>query len=472
MRRAAKLFKVSRTTLQRSLDDYYKNGVVEKKHHGAKPALTADEETFLVECILNFADAGASLSFDELRSLVDAITVGPQRLTYKKTHLKLTKNWRKGFLARHPEVDFMNVTVVSKDYMMTHEKVESVKNMYKEFNMLIDTHQLTGKDISAMDETAVSCGETDAAHRKVFGRKGAQAVRYVGRASHRATIVVGTRADGKLYTPMLIHESSAKPPKPPATHVEAWNSASNLPNTVHAATSTSFIDNYLYHSFYTKCMLPEQSTDRIHVSLQDGAGQHWNAATMLACRRDLHEGHGVEKGDQKPVLVFTYPENTSRYVAPLDNRACFGSFKRNYYARLFKQKGNVPALNMKKLAGASFAQTMRAANIKASFRNVGFVADKTTRLQGQAQVVARMEQELKAREWLDETSAVRGEVKTVFDGLLHPTGHQLLREGAPKQVRNPFGANTKRVGVVNGDANINGIKEKLEEIKKNVNKNK
>ena len=97
-------------------------------------------------------------------------------------------------------------------------------------------------------------------------------------------------------------------------------------------------------------VLPQLPSSSCCVMLMDGASSHWNPRLLLEARRDLYQPGAL------PILLFTYPPNLSRLVAPPDDHAVFGAFQRTRRQELSQIHGPQNRIELMRTAGVAFSR--------------------------------------------------------------------------------------------------------------------
>jgi hypothetical protein len=140
-----------------------------------------------------------------LQNIVDHLTVGP-RVGHNSRELKLTKHWRRGFLARHNKVlGYSHCIPLAAQHVVTQELVDELRTSFEEFNKLVADHRIKDSGILSVDEVGVTALKEDAAHGKVFHARNVRPIRTVRVIQARATLLAAIKVDGTALSPVLVH---------------------------------------------------------------------------------------------------------------------------------------------------------------------------------------------------------------------------------------------------------------------------
>lgn len=476
VRQAARAFDLHKSTIEDAVQRVRAGQPAEPAPAGAHTALTAKEERFLVECVIKFSAQAMCLTKHDIQAIVDHLTVGP-RVGHNKRKLKLTKDWRRGFLERHDKlIGYSHCIPLATQHVVTQELVEEVRNNFTEFNKLIDNNGIKDENIVAVDETGITGLKEDAAHSKVFHARNARPHRTVRIIQARATLLVALTAAGKSLSPVVVHPHVVLQPKQvqafdkaaggaayhthaPALHLPsaAPGSQSKKPasdtSTRREPGPTGSMSDFLFDKAMREHVVPQMSKEAPSVVAMDGASAHFNVRMLLHGRRDLR--------DEGPaVFYFTYPPNVSKFVAPPDDYALFGAFQRTRRQLLTNMGGPKSRVELMSSAGQAYRKNLRPAQIQSAFRRRGFVSAAQTRHTGQRDVLQQLQAHVDSREWAEE----QVDSGTLPRSVLELASMQDRRKsGRP---RKPLGKAIEPIGVLNSDEHIPELSRLLEERKR------
>ena len=421
---------------------------------GARPALTEAEESFLVDCLLNFADQDLALTFDLARKLI--IGLWPGRIQYNGKHFLAGDKGLRNFVRRHSdELAYGPSIPLNHLSRVTPEMIQELEQCYREFNELVARFRLEDDAIHAMDETKLSASAADSSHAKVIFRRGTKPYRRVHTLSTKASLVPLISASGDAAPPVVLHSQKKNTPR---TQRDAWNEHSHQPDTLHIAAGTSAtITGFLFNQCF-EFWLPHLSLDHAHIILIDGYSAHYNPTTLLkmAHRGSSDPERHLLDGVGRAFAVI-YPPSLTRFIAPPDHHTVFGAFERSRRSMLTRSSGAANLEQLMKTGGKAYAKVFKPANIREAFQACGF-STGGERFEAQAAIIASLRKKVEARAWTDEV----GKQYKVILALAHPPAM-----GADEQAahRSYLGEGAKTIGVVNDDDNIDALVAELERIK-------
>jgi len=444
-RTAARTFNVSVGSIQTGVARVADGRPARPSHAGAATALTDREEKYIVEVIFNFAAQDMCLGKEDLQQIVDFVSVG-RRVGHNRVPLKLTKHWRAGFLRRHPEIHYGHCRPLQRQYIITQETVEEMRNLYKEFNEYVDRYGIRSDQVLALDEVGLTAKPEDSAHGKVFHPVSMPPKRLVRALNPHASLLAIIRCSGDPIVPVVVHPIQKVKP----AHSEAFDKAAGV-RAYHVPSGTSqsgSMTEELYSSSLQKHLFPCLSTWKPYLILHDGASCHWSPDLLLAARRDL-----MRSGE--PIFFFRYPSNLSIHVAPPDDRAVFGAFQRTRRQKMFVESGPESKSDVMRMAGEAYKKNFRRDQIRAAFQSRGFEPSPQLRRNAQNKLLSGLQAHVDARSWAE---------KQIEDGALPRSLLSLTTFGGRLKKcveRRPLGAGAKHVGVINCDRNVLLIKVAL-----------
>ncbi|XP_020295118.1 uncharacterized protein LOC109860446 [Pseudomyrmex gracilis] len=203
IRKASKLFKVPRTTLQ----DIINARVSEQSRRmGPEPYLTVKGEKRIVDWIINSAKCGFPLKIYRIQDTIKKLIEDSDLMT-PFVFNRPGKTWIRLFLARHPELRTRVSEGISKGRAIVTE--ESIRNWFKDLQQYL-------KDISAedilKDPTRIFNGDETAfglcpSTGKVLGPKGWKNIYEVkmGNEKETITVLLFFSASGEVAPPMIVY---------------------------------------------------------------------------------------------------------------------------------------------------------------------------------------------------------------------------------------------------------------------------
>lgn len=205
MQQVARMYDVPVSSVHRAIQRLRSDEEPEPDVPGARPALSLEEEDFLVLCILKFSSQAMCLGQHDLQQIVDHLTIGP-RVCFNRRPLKLTEHWRRGFLRRNANlIAFSHCIPLATQYNVTQELVDELRSNFSEFNNLVDTHGIHNSGIVAVDEVGLTATKSDAAHGRVFHGLFMRPYRTVRIVQARATLLAAIKPNGQCLSPVVVH---------------------------------------------------------------------------------------------------------------------------------------------------------------------------------------------------------------------------------------------------------------------------
>ena len=201
VRRAALKYSVPRTTLI----DLTKGRYTANTRPGPSPVLSHHEEKLLSDWVTEMAKRGIPMKRDCLLNSVQKILADdPERQT-PFTDGRPGMAWFSGFVHRHPELLIRQAESISRSCgAVTEESIrgwfsdldKAVKDRGIEYVLTDSSRQYNG------DETGF---QLDPLVGKVLGPKGQAVYTESGGLREQMTVLVTSRADGKLMTSVIVY---------------------------------------------------------------------------------------------------------------------------------------------------------------------------------------------------------------------------------------------------------------------------
>lgn len=354
-RAAAKLFSVSRTTLQNHLkkkqDDQpfvYKNNCDNLK------VFSVEHEEMLCNYLITCSKMLYGVSIKEARKLAynfancNNITCPA---SWDRRGLA-GKTWYYGFMSRHNNMSLRKpqATSLSRATSFNKHNVSSFFNKYKE---LLNKYHFAAENIYNVDESGISTVHTPS---KIIAVKGTKQVGSMtsGERGVNTTIIGCINAIGNTIPPAMIfarvHFKEHMLKGAPAgilgmAHVSGWSNSEKF---------LEFLKHFIKHA------KPSQD----------------NKVLLLM---DNHESHisiqAIDLAKRSGVVMFTFPPHTSHKLQPLD-RGVFGPFKKFYNAAATEWLQSHPGkpltiYDVAEIVGQAYPRAFSPINIQAGFKTSG-----------------------------------------------------------------------------------------------------
>lgn len=352
VRMASKQFSVSRTTLQRHLQDYERSGdnVFRLGNKNAVWKVFTDEEE---KCLVTYLTKACHMHYGLTRGEVMILAYQFAKSISKKYPITWDANgkaglqWLTDFLKKHPlSLRMPRATSIARATGFNKPIVEKFFDKYKE---VLNKHKFTPDRIYNMDESGLSTVHNPP---KVVAPTGVKQVGGITSSERgvNVTIISCINAIGNSVPPVLVfprvnfktHMMHGAPPGSIGTcNPSGWSSSEIFVN---------FLDHFITHVHPTK----------------------ENKALILL---DNHETHitieAINKARENGIVMFTIPPHTSHKLQPLD-RGVFGPFKQYYNKAcqhwIISNPGKpITIYDIGKLVGDAYPLAFTPKNIQSGF---------------------------------------------------------------------------------------------------------
>ena len=250
VRRAALKYNVPRTTLI----DLTKGRYTADSRPGPSPVLSYNEEKLLSEWVIEMAKRGIPMNRDCLLDSVQKILADdPQRQT-PFTDGRPGMAWFSGFMRRHPELSIRQAESISRSRgAVTEESIrgwfsdldKAVKDRSIEYVLTNSSRQYNG------DETGF---QLDPHVGKVLGPKGQAVYTETGGLREQMTVLVTSRADGKLMTCAIVYPYKRSIPKAIIDGIPAGFCA--------ARSDKGWMNSEVFFEYMANTFIPELAAER------------------------------------------------------------------------------------------------------------------------------------------------------------------------------------------------------------------
>ena len=249
VRKAAKTWSVPRSTLIDLKGGLY----LVSSRPGPNPVMTAEEEKLICEWIMELARRGIPLSRTTLLDTIQDIINSDSRPN-PFTNGRPGRSWFSAFLKRHPEISQKNAESICRGRgALTEGCIRGwfidAKEYFKE------------KDISYVlnnPECQYNADETgfqlDPKQGHILAPKGESVYTESGGRKDQVTVLVTTRADGKMMSPAIVYPYKKAIPLP---------IIENLPDGYSAAKSdTGWMTSTVFYEYLGNVFIPEVNDER------------------------------------------------------------------------------------------------------------------------------------------------------------------------------------------------------------------
>ena len=235
-----------------------------------------------------------------------------------------------------------------------------IDNYFDELESTLEANELLDKpcQIFNVDETGMPL---DPKPLKIVTWKGHKNPSQVSSGVKSQITVVGcVSAGGQCLPPMVIWDRKNLPPE---------LAMEEVPGTVYGLSSKGWIDQELFHLWFTKHFLLYAPPARPLLLLMDGHSSHYCPAT-------------IRYAAEERVILFSLPPNTTHLSQPLD-KGIFGPLKVAWrqvcHEFLVKNPGaQVTKLNFSPLFSEAWVRALTPRNIISGFRTTGvYPPDRT-----------------------------------------------------------------------------------------------
>jgi len=246
---AALKWSIPRTTLQR----LKKSGFKIPERPGPQTVLTSNEENLLVEWLIELARRGIPI---QKRSILDSI----QKIIHEDSRMnpftdgRPGKGWFRAFMRRHPQLAERNAESICRGrgsltegcirgWFGDAKKFFSEKNC--EYILTSPTKQYNG------DETGF---QLDPKSGKVLAPVGEVLYTESGGLKEQVSVLITTRADGKLMTSGIIYPYKRAVPKDIVDKVP--------PGFCIARSDSGWMTSDIFFEYFANCFIPELAAIR------------------------------------------------------------------------------------------------------------------------------------------------------------------------------------------------------------------
>jgi hypothetical protein len=346
LRRAAKIYKVSLTTLWRR-----QQGILSQRDTIPKSRKLSDlEEQIIVQFILDLDSRGFP---PRLRGVEEMAN----RLLADRDASPVGKRWASNFVKRHKELKTR--FFCKYDYQRAKcEDPRIIRNWFRLVENTIAKYGIRSDDIYNFDETGYMMGMI-ASGMVVTGAERRGRPKSVQPGSREWIIVIqAINAEGRAIPPFIIGAGQY--------HLANWYRESNLPGDWATATSQNgWTDNEIgleWLKHFDRCT-SKRSNSRYRLLILDGHESHHSADFEIYC-----EEHNI--------ITLCMPPHSSHLLQPLDV-GCFGLLKKAY-GREIEHLIRCSITHVSKTEFfpafyAAFQATMTEENIRAAFRGAGLI---------------------------------------------------------------------------------------------------
>jgi hypothetical protein len=346
LRRAAKIYKVSLTTLWRQ-----QQGILSQRDTIPKSRKLSDlEEQIIVQFILDLDSRGFP---PRLRGVEEMAN----RLLADRDASPVGKRWASNFVKRHKELK----TRFFRKYDYQRAKCEDptiIRNWFRLVENTIAKYGIRSDDIYNFDETGFMMGMIGSG-MVVTGAERRGRPKSVQPGSREwITVIQAINAEGRAIPPFIIGAGQY--------HLANWYRESNLPGDWATATSQNgWTDNEIgleWLKHFDRCT-SKRSNSRYRLLILHGHESHHSADFEIYC-------------EEHKIITLCMPPHSSHLLQPLDV-GCFGLLKKAY-GREIEHLIRCSIIHVSETEFfpafyAAFQATMTEENIRAAFRGAGLI---------------------------------------------------------------------------------------------------
>ncbi|KAH8430991.1 uncharacterized protein LDX57_013069 [Aspergillus melleus] len=353
VRGAARIFDVSRSTLQHRLNGRHSRQEIRPNSH----KLTEREEESLEKWILSLDSRGAPPRNSMVREMANMLL---RKRGDQDLHISVGEKWVSNFVARHETLK----SRYSRQLDIKRAKCENPRTIQAWFDrvqLAIREYGILDEDIFNFDETGFCMGQVATA--KVITRSTCEGKPFLVQPGNRewVTSIECINAAGWALPPYLILKG--------AVHIEGWYE-SQLPSTWRINLSPNgWTSNEISLHWLENHFVPWITNRRV--------GKY----SLLIL--DGHESHLTPKFDdicyQNNIIPVCMPAGSSHLCQPLDV-ACFAPLKQAYYGlveRLIRARyQHIDKNDFLDEYPKAHLMAFKSINIKSAFRASGLVPFK------------------------------------------------------------------------------------------------
>ena len=342
VRRAALLYGVPKSTLGDRVSGRVLCGVT----CGRDKYLSDEEEEELASFIENCASVGYAKTRKEILALVERI------MCARGIEIRISDGWWVSFLKRHPFLTLRSASSVSTTRSLASDP--SILECY--FDLLEETlaeNDLVGKpgQIYNMDESGFPL---DPKPPKTIHQKGTRkALVCTSGGKAQITAVGCVNAAGQAIPPFVVWDRKTMAP---------LLAEGEVPGTSYGLSPKGWMDQELFHLWFTRHFLRYASGERPFLLILDGHSSHYCPDT-------------IKRAFEEDIIVFTLPPNTTHVTQPLD-KGVFGPLKSAWKEVCHSFLVNNPARKITKyefsrLFSEAWMKAMTPRNIVSGFSVTG-----------------------------------------------------------------------------------------------------
>jgi hypothetical protein len=302
LREAARMYNVPVETLRRRV-----NGTVTLECRPGPPTiLTADEETRLVQYLVDMADMGYGLSRESVMRMA-YLMVEKLGRKHPFSGQSAGRSWFDGFKHRHPMLTFRTPQPLSYCRALCANP-DTISDFFGKLGSLYGRLNVISKPMVLFncDETSVSIVHKPGKVIAQLGRKNVYAITSAERGKTH-TILSCVSASGYVLPPLMIYPRKRSVPDNLKTGA--------VPNTFFCNTENGWINSEIYMQ-WLKWFAQNIPPIRPVVLIQDGHGSHISIDVIEFAQKDN-------------IHILCLPAHTTHILQPLDV-GVFKSFKSNF----------------------------------------------------------------------------------------------------------------------------------------------
>ena len=342
IRKAACVYGVPKSTL----GDRISGKVLPGTKSGPPSYLTEKEEQELVTFLTRSSAIGYGRTRKEVIAIVERL------LCSHGIHKYVTNGWWESFSKRHPELVLRTASTLSisrakaSDWEIVNNYFDILEDTLEQNDLLSHPCQIFNIDESGMPY--------DPKPLKTIHKRGIKNPSHISSGSKGQVTIVGcVSAGGQCLPPMIIWDRKTLSPD---------LTIGEIPGTVYGLSSKGWIDQELFHLWFTQHFIKYAPTSRPLLLLMDGHSSHYCPETIRYALKEK-------------VILFTFPPNTTHLTQPLD-KGVFGPLKLAWrdvcHKFIVKNPGVVVnRYNFSVLFSEAWVQAMTPRNILSGFRTTG-----------------------------------------------------------------------------------------------------
>lgn len=340
---AAKCFGVPRSTLQFRLSDQFR-----KTRHGPDTVLTTEEESLLVEWILDSYRKGFPRRKEDIQASVKNFLDDSKRPNRFKNNVP-GDTWYKSFLKRHP-----NISIRTSEAVTQSSSCVSAEDLRKWFLDIKNYLKRKGYDSILQDPSRLFNGDETCfllgpKETKVLAERGAKNVYEIDRAVAKAnlTVMFTFSANGRTTPPMIIYPYKRLPPRIVESVPPDWGIGISDNGWMKAELFFEYVSNVL-HPYLVK-----NNVTFPVILFVDGHKTHLTYQLSELCTK------------LQIVLIALYP-NSTRILQPADV-AAFKPIKNLWKKSVLEWRRNNPN---EQLTKENFAPILKVVVDSINERNI------------------------------------------------------------------------------------------------------